>query len=158
MTDQYNTSELTLTNSGNRTDRAGMPILKVVDPWWFQYARGRYFAVPEERETNLGTIPWFGRWFLSPIEIREASAMHDTACNERYGHDDNHVTRQDSGWSRWLADALIYEYLRRQAFHEPRKWRRRWMVFRAIVVWLSLRASATVHRNTAYRDPTVEES
>ena len=132
----------------HKTDQWGGPIWRVIEvyEWWL--TPRHCVRIPRGREVNLGTVPWCFRWFVSPVELREGSALHDFLCNERYGDDDNEVTKQKSGWSRWLADAILYEWCRRE-----RKIGR----LRSIAVWMAVRSAAIWNGENVYRDPLLAD-
>lgn len=119
-----------------KSDSAGRPLFELAEPYQYRLGPGSSITVPEGFVTNFGTIPRWLAWWISPSQLREAAIVHDWMCNERLA--DHSLTR--SGYSRWLADAVLYEAMARIGF----KWRKRALVFAAV------RAYAIWSRNTVW--------
>lgn len=110
------------------TDGNGRPLFKLVEPYHYRLGPDCTVVVPAGYVTNFGTVP---RWFylvVSPVEMREAAIVHDYMTNEDFTDDNTSVY---SGYSRWLADAVLYEALARQGFG----FIRRLLVFAGVRFW-----------------------
>ncbi len=113
----------------DENDSAGRPIFELVHPYPYFLGPGCSVVVPAGYRTNFGTIPRWLAWWVSPVQLRQAAIVHDYMCNEDFTDDDEEI---QSGYSRWLADAVLYEAMAKLGF----SWVKR------ITVWLAVRGSA----------------
>ena len=90
-------------------------------------------TVPAGYVTNFGTIPRWAAWFVSPAQLRDAAIVHDWMCGEDFGESD--AVAIQSGYSRWLADATLYELMLQLSF----PW------YKRFVVWTAVRLAAWWH-------------
>ena len=100
------------------TDQDGRPLWKLLEDYTYRIGPNCVVIVPQNYVTNFGTIP---RWFYSvvaPSQLREAAIVHDYMCNEDLTDDGQDV---NSGYSRWLADAVLYEAMARIGFNFPKR-------------------------------------
>ena len=91
-------------------DHSGRPLFQVIEDFQYPIGVNTVITVPAGYITNFGTIP---RWFYSvvaPSEMREASVVHDFLCNEQFTIDSAPI---NSGFSRRVADAILYDHLRK---------------------------------------------
>lgn len=95
------------------TDQQGRALFKLNQPYEYQLGPGSTITVPAGYVTNFGTVPRWFAWIVSPAQLREAAIVHDWLCNEDQTDDGQPV---DSGYSRWIADAVIYEAMARMGF------------------------------------------
>ncbi len=111
-----------------QNDSKGRPLWRLLEEYRYELGPGSVVTVPAGYVTNLGSIPRFYSWIISPGEMREASIVHDYMCNEKFtdGPGEHY-----SGYSRWLADAVLYEALQRQGF----RWPTRFSIFSAVRIW-----------------------
>ena len=108
-----------------RTDSDGRALFQLEDDYHYQLGPGSVITVPAGYVTNFGTIPQFMGWFVQPAQLREAAIVHDWMCNEKFTDDETPIF---SGYSRWMADAVLYEAMARIGF----RWFKRAMVFAAV--------------------------
>lgn len=111
----------------NRTDPEGRPLFQLLRRYRYRLGPGTVVEVPAGYVTNFGTIPRFLWWWISPGELREGAIVHDYMCNEAFNDDDGPIY---SGYSRWMADAVLYEAMARLGFG----WFKRATVFAAVRV------------------------
>ncbi|MEM6363318.1 MAG: DUF1353 domain-containing protein [Planctomycetota bacterium] len=109
-------------------DSRGRPRFRLLSPYQYRLGPGSAITVPPGYVTNFGTIPRWFAWWISPGELREAAIIHDWMCNEDLTGT-NHV--MVSGYSRWLADAVLYEAMARLGF----SWPKRALVFAAVRIY-----------------------
>ena len=109
----------------------GETLWRVTEPIRFKIAPRWYIEVPEGYVSNLGTIPRWARFFVSPSDFPGPFVLHDYMCSEDHVDDGQEV---NSGYSRWLADAALYEMLCRYQPAVP--FHKRW------TVWFAIRAYA----------------
>lgn len=90
-----------------------------------------YVQVPAGYVSNLGTIPRWARWFVSPSEggFADLFLLHDWMCSEDQEDDGVEVA---SGYSRWMADCVLYELMVRRDLPAHKRY----------IVWLALRIYA----------------
>lgn len=94
--------------------------------WWAELPDGRYLFLPQGHRTNFGSIPWFVRWLISPVDVHLAvpAIIHDFLVGEYPNFrarrvpviyrsknpaniDDHEIDwPQASAILRWLMDAL----------------------------------------------------
>lgn len=111
----------------DRADDQGRSLFMLTEPYPYRLGPGCTIIVPRGYVTNFGTIPRWFSWIVSPTQLREAAIVHDWLCNESFG--DEPTTT--SGFSRWLADAILYEAMARLGF----SWFKRSLVFVAVRGW-----------------------
>ena len=111
------------------SDSAGRPIFELEHPYAYLLGPGCSIVVPAGYRTNFGTIPRWFAWWISPGQLREAAIVHDFMCNEDFTDDGKEI---QSGYSRWLADAVLYEAMGKLGF----SWIKR------VTVWMAVRSSA----------------
>ena len=116
--------ELRLTG---RNDAAGRPIFELSEDYFYVLGPGSAIRVPAGFCTNFGTIPRLLAWIVSPVQLREAAIVHDWLCNEQLANGDP----TESGYSRWFADAVLYEAMARCGFG----WTKRVSVWAAVRLW-----------------------
>lgn len=114
----------------DKVDQRGRPLFELVSDYQYRLGPGSVVTVPQGYVTNFGTIPKLLSWVVSPIELREAAIVHDWLCNESF--DD--AEKLDSGYSRWLADAVLYEGMARLGF----RWPKRFSVWAAVRIYAIL--------------------
>lgn len=127
----------------NRTDSRGRPLFELTEPYRYRLGPGATIMVPAGYVTNFGTIPQWLAWWISPYQLREAALVHDYLCNEHFN--DGYAPTY-SGYSRWLADAVLYEAMARLGF----SWIKRFSVFVAV------RAYAIATGNTKWPETPVD--
>lgn len=93
-----------------QNDHRGRPILENQEPHTFWWGPHCPITMPAFQKTNLGTIPWFLSWFMAPLEMRECAAFHDWMTNEFA------PPGEESGFTRWAADVVLYEHMRSRGF------------------------------------------
>lgn len=115
------------------TDTSGRALFELTRSYTYQLGPGdgNVVKIPRGYVTNFGTIPWFFAWLISPSQLREAALVHDYMCNEDFKDDGRVVS---SGWSRFMADATLYDGMARLGFF----WPRRVAVFAAVRTWAVL--------------------
>jgi hypothetical protein len=91
----------------NEFDQAGNPVYELTEEFKFRLGPRAIITVPAGYQTNLGTIPGWLHWFIKPAQLREAAVAHDWLCNEDFGDE----IEGESGYSRWMADAVLYEMM-----------------------------------------------
>lgn len=128
----------------NCTDTKGRALFRLNKNFSYQLGPGAKVVVPKGYVTNFGTIPRCAVWFVSPAQLREAAIVHDYLCNEDFEDDDKEVY---SGYSRWLADAVLYEAMARLGF----SWFKRTIVYKAV------RIASYFTTNEPYPDCNEEE-
>lgn len=106
-----------------RRDDQGRPLFELRAPYHYRLGPGCVITVPAGYVTNFGTIPRWFAWIVSPTELHTAAIVHDWMCNE-----DQSGGGVNSGFSRWMADAVLYESLARMGFG----WLRRVLVYIAV--------------------------
>lgn len=110
-------------------DKHGRPLFMLIGTYRCELGPGLVVEVPSGYVTNFGTIPRWFYWVVSPSQLREAAIVHDWMCSEDLIDDDLKI---ESGYSRWLADAVLYEGMTRCGFG----WTKR------VLVWLGVRINA----------------
>lgn len=111
-------------------DAGGRNIWRLEEPYTYLLGTGCEVTVPAGFKTNFGTVPRFFWRVIAPQEMREAAVLHDYLCNEHHGCKPFEMPQ--SGYSRWIADAILYEIMERLNIAGPI---RRWLVFRAVRGW-----------------------
>ena len=111
-------------------DDAGRNIWQLDEPYSYVLGTGCLVTVPAGFRTNFGTVPRVFWRLISPAEMREAALIHDYLSNEHQGCQPSEIPK--SGYSRWIADAVLYEVLADMDIAGPS---RRWLVFRAVRAW-----------------------
>ena len=119
----------------NEVDDSRRPLYRLRDDYTFAIGPGSIVTVPAGYITNLGSVPRFAWWFVSPGELRQPSVIHDYLCNEDFG------AHTKSGYSRFMADAIFYEALLR--FGWP-KWKAT-IVFWTVRSWARFRHGMKIH-------------
>lgn len=109
----------------DRADGEGRSLFMLTEPYPYRLGPGCTIIVPRGYKTNFGTIPRWFSWIVSPTQLREAAIVHDWLCNESFDGDEVTVK---SGFSRWMADAVLYEAMARLGFG----WFKRSLVFGAV--------------------------
>ena len=107
-------------------DDKGRACFQLLDDYHYDLGPGCTITVPKGYITNFGTIPRPFWWFIAPSELSKAAIVHDYLCNEDV--DPNDGDHQHSGYSRWFADAVLYEAMARLGFG----WFKRACVFGAV--------------------------
>lgn len=115
---------MTLTDA---RDRQGRNIWRLDEDYACKIGTGCTVIVPAGFLTNFGTVPRFFWRLISPQEMREASLVHDYLCNE-VPLDQVHELPK-SGYSRWIADAVLYQAMTDMQIAGPI---RRFLVFAAV--------------------------
>ena len=110
------------------TDRRGRALFRLIDPYDYRLGPGLTIHIPAGYVTNFGTIPRWLSWFVSPVQLREAAIVHDWMCSEVSWPEGKEFF---SGYSRWIADAVLYDGMARLGFG----WFRRSLVFAAVRSW-----------------------
>lgn len=110
-----------------RSDDDGRVLFKLLESYSYNLGPGCTVVVPEGYVTNFGTIPKMMWWWVSPSQLGQAAIVHDYMCGESF--DNKQI---DSGFSRWVADAALYEIMERMGFGWPKRF----------LVWLAVRAAA----------------
>ena len=105
-----------------KTDSKGRALFELQSPYVYELGPGSSITIPKGFVTNFGTIPRIFAWIISPAQLREAAIVHDWMCDERF------VGSPLSGYSRWMADAVLYEAMARLGF----RWPKRFAVFTAV--------------------------
>lgn len=111
-------------------DDAGRNIWRLEEPYTYLLGTGCEVTVPAGFKTNFGTVPRVFWRLVAPEEMREAALIHDYLSNEHQGCKPFEVPK--SGYSRWIADAVLYEVMSDMDIAGPI---RRWLVFRAVRSW-----------------------
>lgn len=109
----------------DRTDSRSRPLFQLIEPYEYRLGPGSTITIPAGYITNFGTIPRWLSWWISPSQLREAAIVHDYMCNEVFA---GSQVLTYSGYSRWLADAVLYEAMARLGFG----WWKRATVFAAV--------------------------
>lgn len=114
-----------------RSERTGDQLWRVLETVRVKIAPRMYVQVPAGYVSNLGTIPRPARWFVSPSEggFADLFLLHDWLCNEDHQDDG---TELDSGVSRFLADAILYDLMVK----------RNLPVYKRYVIWIACRLYA----------------
>lgn len=99
------------------------PLLyRVTRKYHYRIGKGIRVCVPKGYLTNLGTIPNWLRWYVTPEEIADAAAVHDYLLQEYSNWE--HYADGDEGidvigisdgplCTRWMADCIFYEAMGR---------------------------------------------
>lgn len=87
--------------------------------------------VPAGFESNLGTIPRGFYWLVAPDDYPQPFIEHDWLCNEDADPTDDEGPH-NSGFSRWIADAILYERLKKYGVPAWKCW----------IVWIAVRSFA----------------
>ena len=111
-------------------DDQGRNIWRLDAPYKHILGTGCLVTVPTGFKTNFGSVPRFFYRVIAPEEMREAALLHDYLCNEHQGCQPNEQPL--SGYSRWIADAVLYEVMAEMRIAGPI---RRWLVWRAVRAW-----------------------
>lgn len=106
-------------------DKKGRHLFKLLEDYTYQVAPGIVITVPAGFITNFGTIPRFMWTIVKPIDLEGAAVVHDYLTNEKYIHVNDKEIPQ-SGFTRWLADAIFYEALKTET---DLGWVRRMLVY-----------------------------
>ena len=113
-------------------DSEGRTLWEVVDDVFVHLAPNCYLKVPAGFVSNLGTIP---RWAYPIINLDYFAGpfvVHDYLCNE----DVYESIDTNSGYSRWLADAILYETMVNSEPKAP--------FWKCWIVWAAVRFYARV--------------
>jgi hypothetical protein len=94
----------------DRKDSRGRNLWELKEPYRYALGVNTIVEVPVGYITNFGTIPRWAYWFITPDEMREASVLHDFLTNESFTLDGEPTY---SGFSRAVADAILYVHLRK---------------------------------------------
>lgn len=111
-------------------DSSGRNVWQLDEPYSYHLGTGCRVTVPAGFKTNFGTVPRHFWRLISPEEMREAALIHDYLSNEHQGCQPFEMPK--SGYSRWIADAVLYEVMTELNIAGPV---RRWLVFAAVRVW-----------------------
>ena len=111
-------------------DDQGRNLWKLMAPYSYRVGPGCCVTVPAGYVTNFGTVPRLFYRLVSPAELREAALIHDYLCNEDFDGADDRVW--DSGYSRWMADAVLFEAMTQIQIGR----------FRRLAVWIAVRSWA----------------
>lgn len=112
----------------DRPDDEGRSLFMLNEPYVYRIGPNCRVVVPANYVTNFGTIPRWFAWIVSPAQLREAAIVHDYMCNETFTPKD---AGMNSGYSRWLADAVLYEAMARMGFG----WVKRTLVYAGVRMW-----------------------
>ena len=115
------------------TDSQGRNLWRLEHDYKYRIGPDCYVTVPKGYVTNFGTVPRFFYRLVTPAELREASIVHDWMCSEDFVEDGKKV---DSGFSRWMADAVLWEAMGRMGIGHIRRF----------LVYYAVRAFAQVTR------------
>jgi len=64
----------------------GLPLTKLAADFEFRIPGVLDGIVPKGYITNYASVPWFGRWLVSPVgKIRHAAVVHDWLCDTGVG-------------------------------------------------------------------------
>jgi hypothetical protein len=85
------------------------PLWRVEKEFTVEYGPGLRVTVPKGYVTNFGTIPRWAYWWISPTELGVPAVVHDYMCGEVF---DKNQMKWSKQYSRWLADAMLYESMR----------------------------------------------
>lgn len=113
----------------DRYDKSGRPLWQLNDSYSYEIGVDTTIVVPAGYITNFGTIPRLAYWIITPAEMREASVLHDFLCNEDFTLNGS---PRYSGFSRHVADVILYRHLRKLGIG----------YFRATAVYVAVRAWA----------------
>ncbi len=97
----------------DRKDSGGRDVYRLIVEYRYEIGPNAHVVIPEGYETNLGTVPRVFHWFVRPEDLGRAAVVHDWMCNEDVTDNNKAVV---SGWSRWMADAVFYESMKRMGF------------------------------------------
>ena len=111
----------------DQKDSQGRNLWRLLGDYRAEVGPGCTIVVPKGYVTNFGTVPRSFYRLVTPAELREASIVHDWLCNE---HFDGNLS--DSGYSRWMADAVLYESMKAVGVGGIRR----------VLVWLAVRGWA----------------
>lgn len=114
------------------TNKHGDSLWRVIDDVRVKIAPRMYVQVPAGYVSNLGTVPRWARWYVSPSEggFVRCFVVHDYMCDEDADPSDGQ--HEKSGYSRWIADSVLYELMVRAEL----PWHKRY------IVWLAVRLAA----------------
>lgn len=108
-------------------DKAGRTLWRLMESLEVEIAPNCYVKVPKMFVSNLGTIPRWCRAFVAINEFPLEFLIHDWLCNE------SQIEKtQDSGFSRWLADAILYDRLTKKKVAFLKRW----------LIWIAVRSAA----------------
>lgn len=124
----------------DENDLKGRPLFRLIDSYEYPLGPGATITVPAGYVTNFGTIPRWFSWVVSPGQLREAAIVHDYMCNEAFSIAADNL---HSGYSRWMADAVLYEGMGRLGFRWPKRF----------AVWAGVRIWAIFSGNTTFPAP-----
>lgn len=96
------------------TDGRGRPLWRLDEDYTEVYGPGLEVTVPAGFVTNFGTIPRWAYWLVAPSELGIPSLVHDYMCNETFIEITEEGITKGLGYSRWLADAILYESLKKR--------------------------------------------
>lgn len=114
-----------------RKDSAGRNLYLVQEDYRYTVGINTVITVPAGYITNFGTVPRWAYWFVSPEELREASVVHDFLTNENFILDGEPFY---SGFSRRVADAILYEHMRKIGIDRVRSY----VVYAGVRAWAYL--------------------
>jgi hypothetical protein len=112
----------------DRTDENGRPLWQLLEDYQYTIGVNTVITVPKGYITNFGTIPRCLFYIVAPDELREASVVHDFLCNENFLLDGEPFY---SGFSRRVADAILYDHMRKLKIGIPRTY----MVYFGVRLW-----------------------
>ena len=112
----------------DQKDSRGRSLFQLTADYQYEIGPDCFVTVPAGYVTNFGTIPQFLSWWIEPAQLGAAALVHDWMCSEDVVDDDKKV---DSGFSRWLADAVLYEIMKHMGF----AWIKRATVWAAVRGW-----------------------
>ena len=115
----------------DETDDAGRELFRLTDDFHCKICDGFSVVIPAGFVTNFGSVPRFFYRVLRPIELRSASVVHDYLLNELPERQSDFLPMK---CSRWIADAVFFELLRRSGFG----------LIRSTVVWSAVRLFSIV--------------
>ena len=117
---------MTLLDLLESTDSKGRALFRVAEDFTYAIGPGCGITVPTGYVTNFASVPRVFYRLLSPTSLRHSAIVHDYLCNESFG-----PTLAESGYSRWMADCILYEAMVREGFGLPT----RAAVFAAVRFW-----------------------
>ena len=111
-------------------DGAGRSLFRLTEDYASHVGPGCSITVPKGYVTNFGTIPRWARWLVSPAEFAGSFITHDWLTGEVSSQV---PLAEQSGYSRWFADALLFEQL--TVTEGCQRWR-------ATLIWAAVRLAA----------------
>ena len=111
-------------------DGSGKVLFRVDEDWKIDLAPGCSITVPEGYVSNLASVPRIFYFVAAPSDIAHEAIVHDWMCGEYIPNVGS--TRPPEIYSRWFADAVLKEMLRRNKEVAP--WRK-WAIYRAVRIY-----------------------